>query len=156
MPRFIVHFENPKGFFYPEEMIVGRIIIKLDQAIKFKIMTLKFKGESRVLWTTGSGNERKTHANHEVYFENRLTLLESPQPDGKDIILQPGEFNYSFQFQLPPNLPPSARVIKADGTGSVEYFMKIEFFMKRKMKFADITAHLPFEVRVPRGGGKGK
>jgi hypothetical protein len=91
-----------------------------------------------------------------VYFENRLTLLESPQPDGKDIILQPGEFNYSFQFQLPPNLPPSARLIKADGTGSVEYFMKIEFFVKRKMKSADITAHLPFEVRVPRGGGKGK
>ena len=146
MPRFLVNIEDPKGFFYPGEVIAGRITVMFDEATKVKKITLKFKGDSRVEWTTGSGDQQQSHSNHEVYFDNSLLLVEPPKPD-KYIILQPGEFHYPFQFQLPPNLPPSASIGKDGGIGYVHYFMEINIFTKpQNMK--DRIASIPFLVRM--------
>ena len=146
MPRFFVNVEDPKGFFYPGEVIAGHITVMFDEATKIKNITMKFKGDSRVGWTTGSGDERKFHSNHEVYFENCLLLVEPPKPD-EYIILQPGEFHYPFQFQLPPNLPPSTSIAKDGGIGYVHYFMESKIFMKQR-NIKDRIASIPFQVSM--------
>jgi hypothetical protein len=145
MPRFLVDLENPKGFFYPGEVIAGHITVILDEAIKIKKITLKFEGDGRVEWTTGSGNEREFHSNHEVYFKNKLLLMEAPEPENF-IMVQPGEFHYPFRFQLPPNLPPSTIVAVDGGRCNVQYYMEIEVFTTTKMKTVDRTSFITFMV----------
>ena len=147
MPQFVVDFADPKGFFYPGEIIVGRVIVRLDEAITFREMTLRFKGKSEVHWTTGSGDQRKFHSNKEVYIDTRLSLLESPQPNTY-VSLQSGEFSYPFQFQLPQDLPPSAHCSSSGGMGFVHYLMTIEIFTKNNTKTPKESASTFFEVSV--------
>ena len=145
MPRFDVNFVDPKKFFYPGETIVGNIIVRVDDsAITCKKISLEFKGKSHVSWTTGSGDDKKTHWNTEEYFKNSITLL-PPLPADEKITLNPGEFNYPFQFQLPNNLPPSV----SDApfvTGHIRYYMKIKIDVDSWRLKSDIEEKIPFKV----------
>lgn len=147
MPQFVVDFADPKGFFYPGEIIVGRVIVRLDEAITFREMTLRFKGKSKVDWTTKSGDQEVGHTNKEVYFDTRLSLLEPPQPNTY-VSLQSGEFSYPFQFQLPPDLPPSVDYRSSGNIGLVHYLMTVEIFTKNNRKTPKELASTFFEVRV--------
>ncbi|XP_028394255.1 arrestin domain-containing protein 3-like [Dendronephthya gigantea] len=143
MPRFDVNFADPKKFFYPGETIFGDIIVRVDSAVKCKKISLKFKGKSSVRWTTGSGDDRKTHWNNEEYFNNSVTLV-TPLPPESEIILQPGDFHYPFQFQLPNNLPPSFEAPFT--TGAVLYYMKIKIDVDSWRLKSDIEEKIPFKV----------
>ena len=143
MPRFDVNFADPKKFFYPGETIIGNIVIKLDSAINCKKISLKFKGKSHVRWTTGSGDDKKTHWNTEEYFKNSVTLVAALPPDS-EITLCPGEFSYPFQFQLPSNLPPSVEAPIV--TGNIRYYMKIKIDVDSWRLKSDIEEKIPFKV----------
>ena len=143
MPRLDVNFADPKKFFYPGESIFGNIIVRVDSAAKCKKVSLKFKGKSSVRWTTGSGDDQKTHWNDEVYFNNSVPRL---KPSHSEITLQPGEFCYPFQFQLPNNLPPSVDVPVLYCTGVVQYYMKIKIDVDTCGLKSDIEEKIPFRV----------
>ena len=143
MPRFDVNFTDPKRFFYPGETIVGNIIVKLDSALNCKKISLKFKGKSHVTWTTGSGDDKKTHWNTEQYFDNSI-ILAAPLPPDSELTLLPGEFSYPFQFQLPNNLPPS--VDAPHVTGYIRYYMKIKIDVDSWRLKSDIEEKIPFKV----------
>ena len=148
MPRFDVNFVDPKKFFYPGETIVGTIIVRLDSALSCKSISLKFKGKSYVRWTTGSGDDKKTHWNTEEYFKNAITLL-APLPPQKEITLNPGDHSYPFQFQLPNNLPPSvdAPIV----SGYISYHMKIRIDVDSWRLKSDIEEKIPFKVSTNKG-----
>ena len=143
MPRFYVNFVDPKTFFYPGEIIVGNIIVRLDSTIRCKKISLKFKGESYVKWTTGTGDNKKTHKNTEEYFNNSVTL--APLPHEKGITLNPGDYNYPFQFQLPNNLPPSVDHAPVE-TGYIRYYMKIKIDVDWWRLKSDIEEKIPLKI----------
>ena len=144
MPRFDVNFVDSKTFFYPGETIVGNIIVRLDSPINCKKILLKFKGKSSVRWTTGTGDDKKTHWNNEEYFNNSATLL-APLPADEVITLNPGDYNYPFQFQLPNNLPPSVDHVPVE-TGCIRYYMKIKIDVDSWRLKSDIEEKIFFKV----------
>ena len=148
MPQFVPHFADSKGFFYPGEIIEGRIIVRLGKAIKIRKMTLRFEGKSKIRYAINSGNHTEVHSNKEIFFDARRVLLEPSPPHEASVLLQPGEFSYPFQFQLPPNLPPSVVVHIGEHKGFVQYVMTIEIFTKNRMKSADESGKFFLEVRV--------
>ena len=143
MPLLFVNFVDPKTFFYPGETIVGNIIVRLDSTIRCKKISLKFKGESYVKWTTGTGDNKKTHKNTEEYFNNSLTL--APLPPEKGITLNPGDHHYPFQFQLPNNLPPSVDHAPIE-TGYIRYYMKIKIDVDWWRLKSDIEEKIPLNI----------
>ena len=146
MPRFDVTFSDPKTFFYPGETIVGNIIVRLDSAINCKKVEVKFKGKSYVRWTTGSGDDKKTHWNVEEYFKDNFTLA-APAPQENLLSLPPGDFSYPFHFQLPSNLPASVET-HGLATGYVRYYMKIKIDVDSWRLKSDIEEKIPFKVEL--------
>lgn len=145
MPRFDVDFVDSKKFFYPGELIVGKIIVRVDEsAVNCDKITLKFKGKSYVRWETGSRDDRKTHKNSEEYFKHEISLLE-PVPPDKDLTLLPGEFELPFRFQLPNNLPPTVDHTPWV-TGYIRYYMKIKLHVGHWRLKSDVQEKLPFKV----------
>ena len=140
MAQCFINIENPKGFFYPREVIAGHVTAILNEAAKMQKVTLKFIGGSAVRWL---GNDREFHGNNEVYFINGLVLMEPKTPE-KYVNFQAGEFRFPFQFQLPPNLPPSTSISvpKNMVKANVEYLMKTEISVNNKMT----TASTAFQV----------
>ena len=143
MPLFYVNFVDPKTFFYPGETIVGNIIIRVDSTIRCKKISLKFIGESYIRWTTGTGDNKKTYKNTEEYFNNSMTL--APLPPEKGITLNPGDYNYPFQFRLPNNLPPSVDHAPIE-TGYIRYYMKIKIDVDWWRLKSDIEGKIPLNV----------
>ena len=143
MPRFDVNFADPKTFFYPGEVVIGNIVVKLDSALNCKEISLKFKGKSYVRWTTGSGDKKKIHRNTEEYFK-RAIILAAPVPPDSEMTLLPGEFLYPFEFQLPNNLPPSLDA--SYGTGYIRYYMKIKIDVDSCRLKSDVGEKIPFKV----------
>ena len=142
MAQCFIIIDNPKGFFYPREVISGHVRAILNEAANIQKVTLNFIGGCDVRWL---GRDREFHSNDEVYFINSLVLMEPQKPE-KYVNFQAGEFHFPFQFQLPPNLPPSTSVSvpKNMVKASVEYLMKTVISINNKMT----TASIAFQVRV--------
>ena len=142
MAQFLVNFSDPKGFYYPGENVTGSITISLRDEIRFRELTLKFKGKSYCHWTSGTGDNKKSHTNQEEHFKHKIVLLTSLSTSD-DMSLGPGEFSYPFIFQLPCNLPPTFE--SSRHTGYVQYSLKIAFNVNSGLK-SDIKAKIPFKV----------
>ena len=142
MAQFQINFTDPKGFYYEGETVAGNATVVLREEMRFHKLTIKFKGKSYCRWTTGSGDGRKSHWNHEDYFKEKVILLTAAS-SSNDIWLGPGEYNYPFSFHLPTNLPPTFE--SARDTGYVRYYMKVAFDMDSILK-SDIEAKIPFIV----------
>ena len=80
----------------------------------YQYVSVSLEGKGKVHWsetyTTGTGDNRRTHTRH--YSANEtfadLTVIvwgnqEAPQP----VRVDPGTFNFPFQFTIPPNCPPT-------------------------------------------------
>ena len=145
MPRFDVNFVDPKTFFYPGETIEGNILIKLDSAIRCKKISLEFKGKSYVYWTDPTEDETTSFESTEEYFEDSVTLL-APLPPEKEIILNPGVYNYPFQFRLPNNLPPSVDHAPIN-MGYIRYYMKIKIDVDSRARRWRLKSN--FEKKIP-------
>jgi hypothetical protein len=142
MARIFANIDNPKGFFFPGEVIAGRVTVIFDKVVKVKKIILQFKGGSFVKWID---TDRKYYSDGEAYFDINLLLMKPPEFDEYNT-LQPGEYHYPFQFKLPPDLPPSFRVtiLKDGATADVDYVMEIKASMKPQMNVIDVPLTVRF------------
>ncbi|KXJ16020.1 arrestin domain-containing protein 3 [Exaiptasia diaphana] len=141
---FTVVFAGNKSVYYPGEVLNGAVILKLNKELKLRELKIEFHGEARVRWSqsSGSGNNRRTHTYHnsEVYINTCATLF-GKAPGAKDSpVLQPGEYNYPFQFHIPPNNLPSS----FEGQhGHIRYWLKA--VIDRPWRF-DVTTKVAFSM----------
>ena len=144
-----VDFADPKGFYYPGEKVVGKLVMRFDQAVQCKKLVFMFKGEATAEWVTISENHRVPHKNNEIYFHRIKTLWEALPPD-ESIIINPGEISHKFDFQLPNNLPPTAgsHSFSSDVSGHVSYTIQVILVSKKGKLESTTNANTLMDLQV--------
>lgn len=146
MVQFRVNFDDGKGFYYPGENITGLVTVSLRERIKFRELAVTFIGKSFASYSRDSGNHRScTSSVHKgEYFKEDLMLVSALSPSN-DNVLDPGEFSFPFNFQLPNNIPPTFTFHKWGDRAYIKYKMKIAFKITGTLK-SNVVEEIPIVV----------
>lgn len=74
--KLIYEAVNQEGTFSAGDTVVGTASFKLTDETKVKSIVVKVKGEARVHWTEGTGDNRRSHSDHRNYFKEKVYLVE--------------------------------------------------------------------------------
>ena len=136
---------TPNQAYYPGSTITGSLLLDVDESKSYNQILIQFAGVSYVHWTeshtTGTGEHRRTETRHysssESYVDLTAPLWNSQQsPGGK---LAPGQYNWPFSFNIPPNAPSSFE-------GSVGH---IRYHLVGKIVTGLLKFNHSVELRVP-------
>ncbi|KAG4069557.1 hypothetical protein HA402_006923 [Bradysia odoriphaga] len=105
---------NPSRVFYGGQLLSGRVVLKLFKEKTVRGIYVKIIGRAYCKWTTGSKDNKKTHIGEEYYLNNKTFFVGG---ESGEVIVQPGEYNYTFSCALPAALPTS---VEGD-TGFIRY-----------------------------------
>ncbi|KAJ8380575.1 hypothetical protein SKAU_G00013530 [Synaphobranchus kaupii] len=124
---FTITYEalNERETFSCGDVIIGEISFKLCEEIKVSSIMFDLKGEANVMWSIGSGKNRRTYSAREEYFKIKEILLAEDNHGVGDgnTVLQEGTHVYPFRVQLPQgNFPSSFKGIH----GNVVYFLEVQ------------------------------
>ena len=138
---------------YSGGAVSGNLLLSVDEPKSFKRILVQFSGKSHVHWTerrrTNHGHsdqhrsghhshtETRSYTSTETYAELEAAVWDSQQSlDGK---LAPGQYNWPFSFNIPPNAPSSFE-------GSVGY---IRYSLVGKIVTGLLKFNHSVELRVP-------
>ena len=118
----IILNQPPQQVFFPGSEVSGALLFVLHEAKSYNCIEIALHGDAHVHWTetqgTGDDSREESYTAREKYVKLEALLWSKQQvPDGK---LQPGEYNYPFQFILPAHLPPSFK----GSVGSIKYYVE--------------------------------
>ncbi|KAM6930915.1 arrestin domain-containing protein 3-like [Xenentodon cancila] len=109
---------NEDGTFSAGDTIIGTVTFKLTKGTKVKSLLVKAKGDARVHWTEGSGDDSTSYSAHRRYFKVKENLLEE---NAGGNTLQKGEHHFRFSLTIPQeDVPPSFKGIH----GSIVYTLE--------------------------------
>ncbi|XP_029019454.1 arrestin domain-containing protein 3-like [Betta splendens] len=98
---------NERGTFSAGDTLAGTLSFTLTKETKIKSLFVKAKGEARVHWTEGSGDDETSYSAHRRYFKLKELLIEE---NAKGTVLSQGIHRFKFRFKIPEgHLPPSFR-----------------------------------------------
>lgn len=140
-----IYFDNETRAFFPGENITGNVVISVRKRIKFHALVATFKGKSACEWSEGSGENRRSYDNKEKYFEDDCVLI---GVSSNSNFLDPGQFQFPFNFQLPTNIPPSFIYGCLGASVMISYNMRVAFKMKGMME-SDIKWMAYLHIMAP-------
>ncbi|XP_035234367.1 arrestin domain-containing protein 3-like isoform X2 [Anguilla anguilla] len=129
---FAIIYEDERKTFSSGEFIKGQIRLELCEGIKLCAIMLALKGEAKVSWFKGYGENKRTYSAREEYFNIKEVLLgEDNNGVGEgNIVLQEGMHEYPFRVQLPQgNFPSSCKGFH----GSVVYCLEVQIHRPWRM-----------------------
>ncbi|CAF4472770.1 unnamed protein product, partial [Rotaria socialis] len=124
-----------KEFYFDNETLVGKVILKTKETISSEELSLSFIGELVTSYTTTPVTTHSTSTtitNTDIFLKHVIVL--SSQPNEESTLADTENFNafdstlspvstFSFTFTIPDSLPPS---IFAFG-GHIGYYLLLEF-----------------------------
>jgi len=78
---------NQEDTFSQGDTIVGTVTFTLTKETKVKGLVVKAKGEARVHWTEGTGDQRSSHNAHRRYFKLKECLVAENEKGMSDTCL---------------------------------------------------------------------
>lgn len=120
---FEIHYEeNPNGMYFTGQMVKGRAVIHVTEAIPFKGIQLRVRGYAKVRWT--ENNSSSDSSSTDTYFDEIQyfdSVTECIDTKGLEQTLNSGTYSYNFACILPTECPSSF-----EGTfGRIRYDTKI-------------------------------
>lgn len=114
---FAIALTGDKRVFQPGDTISGVLLLNTNKEINLRGVRVELHGVGHVRIRSG----KVTYARRENYLSFQSILLgRAPFQNGIDVKLQPGNYNFPFQFPLPVSALPTS----FEGTyGSVRYWL---------------------------------
>lgn len=114
---FAIALTGDKRVFQPGDTISGVLLLNTNKEINLRGVRVELHGVGHVRIRSG----KVTYARRENYLSFHSILLgRAPFQNGSDVKLQPGNYNFPFQFPLPVSALPTS----FEGTyGSVRYWL---------------------------------
>ncbi|KAG7489404.1 hypothetical protein JOB18_011376 [Solea senegalensis] len=109
---------NAERVFSEGDILTGTLSLTLSKDTRVKAIFVKVKGDARVKWTEGSGEDSTTYSAHIRYFKLKEYLLAE---NGKGTALSKGVHLFKFTFQIPYGDMPSSFKGKH---GSIVYMLE--------------------------------
>ena len=95
--------QTDKPYYKSNEMITGKIYIRVTYPIQATIVEIEVFGKERGSWIDRNFEDDPIkRRGYRVIFQG-ITPVYRPPPEG----LLPGDYEIPFEFKLPPNLPSS-------------------------------------------------
>lgn len=135
--KFEIRLDNPKGVYYPTNVVSGQVIVDLKEEMKMREIRARFHGYAYVHWSerrqTKNGHRTVHYTSQENYFDSKVVVLGKEFGQNDDIILKPGAYTYPISFTLPAGIPSSyeARI------GRIRYYIQVT--IDRPWAFDDHT-----------------
>ena len=132
---FEIKLAKNQPIYIAGEIVTGNLHINISERLKINKLNLSLTACGRVHWSennTVSDNHGKKstsrmvtvhHQSNEQYLSLNMLLLS--KQSNIDCYLEVGRQNFSFQFQLPPNLPSSFEHFNANIRYSLVAFIDI-------------------------------
>ncbi|MDR3737148.1 MAG: hypothetical protein P4L10_16650 [Acidobacteriaceae bacterium] len=126
--------QTNQPYYSPHSMVDGAVYIDVYRPISASSLNLRLKGTERVKWEelkqAGQNPGAKADANNiteKIHDKIENFRLEVPlfQIGG---MLNPGQYQYPFAFQLPDHLPGTFNVTHLDHQGRVRYSLTAVLF----------------------------
>ncbi|XP_067666559.1 arrestin domain-containing protein 3-like [Haliotis asinina] len=126
---FTIALDNHQAVYSPGQCLQGLITLELEEEMEMKGIQLQLFGGARVKWSEscskGVGMARRTvtkhYIAHDTYFNDELVLFGKAAGEaGDNVTLSAGRYAYSFQYQLPPDIPSSFE----GALGRVRYWLR--------------------------------
>ncbi|XP_029295930.1 arrestin domain-containing protein 3-like [Cottoperca gobio] len=143
---------NKEGTFSDGDTIAGTATFTLTKETKVKDLVVKAKGEARVHWSEGTGENRSSHNSHKRYFKLKEYLV--PQND-KVTVLPKGVNSFKFRFKIPQGDMPSS----FEGLhGKIVYMLEAKMsrswhmpsVVQKELNF--VSKSLPHHGQCPQSG----
>jgi len=131
MSSFVITTE--KDDYTGGETIRGQAVLTVDEPVVARGVRIRFQAYEHAYWTTGSGKNRTTHQETKYHVNQDVTVF-GQEPLGtmaimadalKGIftkshydVIQPGTYEYGFEFVLPPNVPAD---YESGGSSKIAY-----------------------------------
>lgn len=96
---------NKEDTFSQGDTIAGTITFTLTKETKVKALTVKAKGDARVHWTHGTGDNRKSYSAHRRYLKLKEHVVAENE---KGTVLRKGDHHFKFRFTIPQGDMPSS------------------------------------------------
>ncbi|GAA6222209.1 arrestin domain-containing protein 3-like [Lates japonicus] len=96
---------NEEGTFASGDPLSGTVTFTLTKDTKVKCLSVKAKGDARVHWTEGTGDNKRSYSAHRRYFKLKELLIAENE---KGTILPKGTHRFKFRFQIPQGDMPSS------------------------------------------------
>ncbi|XP_047506708.1 arrestin domain-containing protein 17-like [Pieris napi] len=123
----LITLNSDNGSYFPGQTVYGKLVFSQDKIKKFRGISAKLKGYCKIHWTTHHSRRNSqgksesytvTHESYEEYINHKAFLIGGERGE---VELQPGKYEFPFEFQLPGNCPSSF-----EGTvGHVRYEIKV-------------------------------
>ncbi|XP_068167069.1 arrestin domain-containing protein 3-like [Antennarius striatus] len=100
--KLIYTFPNKEKIFSEGNNIVGKVTFTLTKPLKVKSIIVKVKGDARVDWTEGSGDDETSYTAHRRYFKLKECLV------SEGVELPQGKHLFKFKLTIPGGDMPSS------------------------------------------------
>jgi sporulation-control protein spo0M len=100
-----IKIELFKEAFLPGDRVKGTVKLVIDKPVKARVIKLNVIGMEKTNITVGSGDSRRTYHDHNFMIKQDI-ILQSPMYD-EDMELQPGNYEFRFEFSIPIYALPS-------------------------------------------------
>lgn len=143
-----IEYDQPQGSVFVGEVISGRVIIQLHQALSVRGIRIYFNGTGKTCWSSWS----KFNSSREVYLSEAQELLQSRNNPYNALLHLPGIYNYPFSFRLPTDLPASyqdaSNYIRYKSKATVEGQWGVQKFTTEKLFY--VFRHLDLNLEPSR------
>ncbi|XP_072938215.1 arrestin domain-containing protein 2-like [Epargyreus clarus] len=129
---------DEENVFYSGQTIKGKVVIDQDKEKSFRGVYVELKGYCRVKWS----KIRYTEYKYQEYVNEKLYIISSR--DGK-FKMQPGHYEYPYQFTIPPDCPASYE----GKHGHIRYELNLvvdRTLLKNQVKSVCIRAITPLDL----------
>ncbi|KAF0693951.1 Aste57867_15134 [Aphanomyces stellatus] len=102
-----------RPYYVSGELVKGKILVDVISPIQCNEVVLLASGKEKVEWKDGG----KTHSGLVEFFKKKIVLF------CVEVMLQPGTYEYPFEYQLPEALPGSFDAKRSGIVAKIEYSM---------------------------------
>ena len=120
--------------------MTGKVVITVDKPKKYKYIAIGLYGAAKVCWEVG-GSENRSSTNHIEYVRKESVVWSLQNSPTNNLPI--GEHTFSFEFQLPQNIPNSFE----GACGHVRYHVGMTVSRTGLLKHDNLKAAYPITVK---------
>ncbi|XP_075955491.1 arrestin domain-containing protein 3-like [Anarhichas minor] len=149
---------NKEDTFSQGDTIAGTITFTLTKETKVKALTVKAKGDARVHWTDGSGDDSESYHAHRRYLKLKEHVVAENE---KGTVLPKGDHQFKFRFTIPQgDMPSSFKGLH----GKIVYMLEAKVSrswrmpstVQKELKFVSKSPSHLGQVMCPQSGSMDK
>ncbi len=133
----------PKSTYFSGEIIRGFVAVRADKDFECNRIVVTFTGEVKTRITTGSGKHRHTHRETIPIVKTGVIVHEGG-------LVYAGESRFEFEFQIPPNAPPSYDTYHGDIYYRLDAKIEVSWALDPKDSLL-VNVVYPYRKEVGRG-----